>query len=82
VAEKLPVGVALGRVVRRVRKQRRLSQEELGYLIGLHRTYVGQWERGERNVTLATIEKLLEGTGMTFGELARQVEREQEEGAR
>jgi transcriptional regulator with XRE-family HTH domain len=77
VAERLSASIALGRVVRRWRVERGLSQEELGYRVRLHRTFVGAMERGERNVTLGTVEKLLDGTGMTLSELAELVEREQ-----
>ena len=40
------------------RKQVGLSQEVLADMAGLHRTYVGGIERGERNVSIDNIEKL------------------------
>ncbi|HUT29084.1 MAG TPA: helix-turn-helix transcriptional regulator [Sedimentisphaerales bacterium] len=36
--------------IRAIREARGLSQEELGDLAGLHRGYVGQIERGEKNI--------------------------------
>lgn len=44
--------------VRGFRYAKRLSQEELAERCGLHRTYIGSVERGERNVTLSTLETL------------------------
>jgi CheY-like chemotaxis protein/DNA-binding XRE family transcriptional regulator len=44
--------------VRKWRSQRRISQEELAGRAGLHRTYVSDIERGARNVSLESIEKL------------------------
>jgi len=44
--------------IRRIREERGLSQEELADLAGLHRAYVGQIERGEKNIGLKNIEKI------------------------
>jgi transcriptional regulator with XRE-family HTH domain len=53
-----PLVDALAENIRRLRHERNLSQEELAGVCGLHRTYVGSVERGERNVTLSTLELL------------------------
>lgn len=45
----------LGDNIRTLRKQAGWSQEELAEISGLHRTYVGAIERGERNVSLINI---------------------------
>ena len=48
----------VGKNVRRLRHELGLSQEEFADRCGLHRTYVGAIERGERNITLATLARL------------------------
>jgi transcriptional regulator with XRE-family HTH domain len=50
--------VSFGRVVRERRASLGLSQEELADRAGLHRTYVGSIERGERNPSLLNIARL------------------------
>jgi transcriptional regulator with XRE-family HTH domain len=47
--------VKFGNEVRRRRTALGLSQEELGHLCSLHRTYIGSIERGERNISLHNI---------------------------
>ena len=44
--------------VRTLRKEKSISQEKLAELADLHRTYVGDVERGERNISLINIEKI------------------------
>jgi transcriptional regulator with XRE-family HTH domain len=44
--------------VRRLRTERGLSQEELAEAAGVHRTYIGMLERGEKNVTIYNIERI------------------------
>ena len=58
--------------LRAYRKANRLSQEELASRCDLHRTYVGSVERGERNVTLSTLEALAAALGASVPELLRE----------
>jgi transcriptional regulator with XRE-family HTH domain len=55
--------------VRAMRHAAGASQEELAARCGLHRTYVGSVERGERNVTLSTLEVLASVLGVSVPEL-------------
>ena len=49
----------LGIRIRTLREQKNTSQESLGYISRLHRTYVGAIERGERNPTVLSLRQLL-----------------------
>jgi len=49
---------ALGKRLRRIRKELGYSQESLADEVGLHRTYIGSIERGEQNVSLDNIVKI------------------------
>ena len=48
----------VGRSLRRYRLKRGLSQEAFADLVGVHRTYMGGVERGERNLTLRSLERI------------------------
>ncbi len=55
--------------LRELRRASGLSQEELADRAGLHRTYVSAVERGERNLTVASLEKLAAALKCKFIEL-------------
>lgn len=58
-----------GRRVRKLRKEKGLSQEAFALECGLDRTYIGGIERGERNVTLRNIEVIATALDMSVSEL-------------
>ncbi|KAB1637864.1 helix-turn-helix domain-containing protein [Pseudoclavibacter terrae] len=60
---------SVGKNIRRIRLSRGISQEALGAVVGLHRTYIGSVERGERNITLQTLEGMAELLGVAAMEL-------------
>lgn len=54
----------VGRNLRAYRLERGLSQEDFAEVVGVHRTYMGGLERGERNLTLQTVERIAEVLGV------------------
>ena len=49
-----------------LRKKKGLSQEAFADLCGLHRTYIGAIERGERNISLENIKKIARALGVSI----------------
>jgi transcriptional regulator with XRE-family HTH domain len=59
--------------IRSLRMAQRLSQEALADLCHLHRTYIGAVERGERNITLRTLQCIAEALGVGPADLLQGV---------
>lgn len=57
--------------VRRIRLNAGLSQEALAELAGVHRTYIGMLERGEKNVTIYNIERIADALAVDACDLLR-----------
>lgn len=59
----------LGKRIKKMRSERSISQEGLADLAGVHRTYVGMIERGEKNVTVLSASKIASALGVTISDL-------------
>ncbi len=57
--------------LRQLREMKKISQEHLADIAGLHRTYVSSVERGERNITVDSMEKLAEALNVDIRELLK-----------
>lgn len=66
--------ILFGKVVRLHREALGLSQEELAAISGLHRTYIGSVERGERNISLKNIYQIAKALKTSAGLMLRQVD--------
>jgi transcriptional regulator with XRE-family HTH domain len=66
-----PAARTLGERVRAARAELGVSQEELARRCGLHWTFVGQVERGQRNISLHNILRLARGLRVDAGDLVR-----------
>ncbi len=62
--------------MRQLRIKKGLSQEKLAEIAGLHRTYVGSVERGERNIAIDNMERIAESLGCSVLDLLQQKENE------
>jgi len=65
---------ALGRNIRKLRKAREWSQERMAEACGMHWTYIGQVERGERNLTLQSLSAIAKAFDLKTWELLRGVD--------
>jgi transcriptional regulator with XRE-family HTH domain len=65
---------ALGRNIHDLRVAGSWSQEEFAHLSGLHRTYVGQVERGEKNISFENLVKISGALGISVSDLLGNVE--------
>jgi transcriptional regulator with XRE-family HTH domain len=62
---------ALGVAIRDARLALRVSQEDFGELADLHRTYVGQIERGEKNISFVNLSRVARALSLKPSELLR-----------
>ena len=61
----------LGNRIRSLRLEKKISQEKLAHLSGLDRTYMHSIEKGERNVSIITIEKISKALNIHIHELLK-----------
>jgi len=70
------IAVKLGRVIRRLRTERGISQEGLAAISGVDRTFMGEIERGEANPSFEVLQRIASGLTVQLSELIRQYESE------
>ena len=73
------IAKAVGQRIRNYRTQKGLSQEKLAELSGCHPTYIGQLERGEKNATLESIERITVALGITLSKLFEKLGRQEDD---
>jgi transcriptional regulator with XRE-family HTH domain len=59
-----------------LRENRGLSQEKLAELAGIHRTYIGDVERGTRNIALVNMTRIAKALGTSLSRLIAEMEKE------
>ena len=64
----------IGKRIRGYRTRLKLSQEELADKCRLHPTYIGQLERGEKNATIESVNKVAEGLNIPLSTLFENIE--------
>jgi len=62
-----------GKNLKKIRLNKKLSQEELAEKAGLHRTYIGMVERGEKNITLSSMEKITRSLNISLSQLLKKL---------
>lgn len=67
------IAKTIGQRVRNYRIEKGLSQEKLAELSGCHPTYIGQVERGEKNATLESIEKIASAMNVSLAQLFEKI---------
>lgn len=63
-----------GTTIREIRSERGISQEKFALLINMDRTYYASVESGRRNISIANIEKIANGLGVSLSVLFAKVE--------
>lgn len=58
----------VGNRIKELRGKLGISQEELGFRSGVHRTYIASLEVGKRNISIATLEKIVNALEVSFSD--------------
>lgn len=66
---KSEINTQFGQRIVELRKKAGISQDELAFRCNIHRAYMGTIERGEKSVTLNTVEKIAAGFGVHVKDL-------------
>ena len=63
--------IKFGKKLREVRLKKELSQGDVARILGVHRSYISGLERGRRNPSLLTVQKVAKALGVNVGDLVK-----------
>lgn len=64
----------LGSVIKQIRKDKGVSQEQLALTADIDRTYISDIEKGERNVSILTLKKIADALQVSMSQIIAQLE--------
>lgn len=70
------IKLKVGRAIRKHRQLLNLSQEDLGAIVGIHRTYVSEVENGRRNIGIVNLYKIAKALKISLSELMKEAEKD------
>lgn len=73
--KKSSIATDIGLLIRQIRVEKGLSQEDLAFNCELHRTYIGSLERGEKVATIVTLEKITKALGISLSDFFKKHEK-------
>lgn len=68
------ITLKVGNLIRTLRKQRGITQEELADLTSLHKNHISALERGEKNATIESLHKITDALNISLGEFFQQID--------
>ncbi len=71
------IQISFGRAIRKFRSEKNISQESFADMCGLHRTYISDIERGQRNVSLENIDKMAHALEIHISDIFKEVEKDE-----
>ena len=69
----MDIRVRLGNRIKSIKLEKKISQEKLAHLSDLDRTYIQSIEKGDRNLSIATIEKISNAFNIQIHELLKDI---------
>lgn len=72
----MEIKAKFGKIIKQLRTNMGLSQEELAYRAGVHRTYIGMIERAEKNITIENINKLSKALNVPLSSIFIEIEKD------
>ncbi len=72
----MKINVKFGKIIKHLRTSMGLSQEELAYRAGVHRTYIGMIERAEKNISIENGYKIAKALNVSMSYIFSEIEKD------